>query len=78
MGSSLVDQLRDRRGELVSKLVRDRCFEGPAHGASAHGGGDAGKILADVGASAIEPTRQISYDRTRGSADHPQKVLLRA
>jgi hypothetical protein len=78
MGSSLVDQLRDRRGELVSKLVRDRGFEGPAQGASAHRDGDAGDILADIGATAIEPTRQISYDRARGSADHPQKLLLRA
>jgi hypothetical protein len=78
MGSSLVDQFRDRRGEFVSEFVRDRGFEGPAQGASADRDGDAGEILADIGATAIEPTRRISHDRARGSADHSQKLLLRA
>src|SRR3990167_8678860 len=74
MGSSLVDQFRDRRGEHVSEFVRDRGLEGPAQGASADRDGDAGEILADTGPPRPAPPPAAPPPPARGGAGTPRRT----
>src|SRR3970040_2029542 len=62
-GHSSDDVVRDGRRELVEEPRRDRGLEGLRQAASSDGGGDAGVVATDVGASSAAAARLVGSGR---------------